>query len=718
MDEGQATAPLESTYVTNTSGTTITTSSAAAGLQQLDSHTNSIHAVVISTQLPEMPSEELLSQIRERRPEIPIIFILDSQYTHGITQTISTGCTDYGYQGEVAASKERWAGRLHNYARRYRAEREADTTKSRLELAAQASSDVIWEREVGADVVSVSGGFNETFGYEREGSIQFEWWINKIHPDDRERINSDLEQTIANQEQQVESQYRFQRADGSYAYVKDQGRIVYNESGDPTRLVGAISDITTRKTQREELERRSEAIEAVVDGIAILDESDKYQYMNAAHAELYGYDEPADLIGESWRELYQDQEIEWFESTILPEVRETSSWRGEAVGTRCTGETFPQTVSLTKLADDGLVCIVRDISEQKERERELSEQRAFIESLLNALPDIFYVLDRNGEFVEWNDRVPEILGYTDQELAGMAAVDLVPNDNISIIMDLMSNIFTEQVQEQRESELITRSGERIPYQLNGAPLVDEENNVTGLVGTGRNISERVLREERLDVVSRVLRHNLRNDMNSILGHAQVVADNETGSTVQQSVDHIIDTARALSSLAENANRIERALSDNPQQQPVNLEDAVDTAVDNLEETETAADIAVDIPEEKWIHAIDDVTAAITEALENSIQHTTQSSTQIRIVADIDSTGEWVTLRIADSGDMIPPEERRVLVDGENPLEHGSGLGLWLINWVVVASGGELRFAESDLGGSEVQMQFQRCDQPPSPFPNE
>ena len=717
IDGGNATEPLESAYVSKAGGSSITTSSAAAGIQHVDVRDEPVHTIVISTTSLAISSEEITTQIRENHPEIPIILILDPQHTSSVTQTIPTDCTDYEYQDRVAESKERWARRLHNYARRYQAEREAEIAKSRLELAARASSDVIWEREPGADVVSVSEGFNETFGYDTEGSIQFGWWIDKIHPDDQARINSDLEQSIANQEQIVGSQYRFQRADGSYAYVKDQARIVYNESGDPARLVGAISDITTRKTQREELERRSKAIEAAVDGIAILDKNGQYRYLNAAHAELYGYDEPADLIGESWRELYQDQEIERFESTILPEVRETGSWRGEAVGTRCTGETFPQTVSLTKLADNGLVCIVRDISEQKERERELSEQRAFIESLLDALPDIFYVLDQNGEFVEWNDRVPEILGYTDQELAGMPAVDVVPNDDIPMIMEAMSNVFTEQVQEQRESELITKSGERIPYQLNGAPLVDEENNVTGLVGTGRNITERVLREERLDVVSRVLRHNLRNDMNSILGHAQVIADNEAGSTVQQSVDHIIDTARALSSLAENANRIERALSDNPQQQPVNLEDAVDTAVDNLEETETAANIAVDIPEDMWIRAIDDVTAAITEALENSVQHTTQSSIQIRIVANINSTGEWVTLRIGDSGDMIPPEERRVLIDGENPLEHGSGLGLWLINWVVVASGGELGFAESDLGGSEVQMQFQRCDQPPSPPTN-
>ncbi|RLM42013.1 PAS domain S-box protein [Haloarcula sp. Atlit-47R] len=415
IDGGNATEPLKSAYVSKTGGSTLTTSSVAAGIQHVDARDEPVHTIVISTISLAVSSEEITTQIRENHPEIPIILILNSQHTSSVTQTIPTDCTDYEYQDRVAESKERWARRLHNYARGYQAEREAEIAKSRLELAAGASSDVIWEREAGADVVSVSEGFNETFGYDREGSIQFEWWMDKIHPDDQARINSDLEQSIANQEQLVESQYRFQRADGSYAYVKDQARIVYNEGGDPARLVGAISDITTRKTQREELERRSKAIEAAVDGIAILDENGQYQYMNAAHAELYGYDEPADLIGESWRELYQDQEIERFESTILPEIRETGSWRGEAVGTRCTGETFPQTVSLTKLADDGLVCIVRDISEQKERERELSEQRAFIESLLDALPDIFYVLDRNGEFVEWNDRVPEILGYTDQE---------------------------------------------------------------------------------------------------------------------------------------------------------------------------------------------------------------------------------------------------------------------------------------------------------------
>ena len=137
-------------------------------------------------------------------------------------------------------------------------------------------------------------------------------------------------------------------------------------------LANRIRNAVERYNTERELHQRSSAIEASIDGIAILNRNDEYAFVNQAHADAYGYDDPAALRGNTWRMCYGEAEIEWFESEVFPTLAETGEWRGEAVGTRRDGTTFPQELSLTRLDGGGLICIIRDISDQKRQERALA----------------------------------------------------------------------------------------------------------------------------------------------------------------------------------------------------------------------------------------------------------------------------------------------------------------------------------------------------------
>jgi PAS domain S-box-containing protein len=115
------------------------------------------------------------------------------------------------------------------------------------------------------------------------------------------------------------------------------------------------------------------AMKASMDGLAILDETGKYRYLNEAHARAYGYDSPRDLIGKTWEVLYDEPELSRFKGEIMPLFWKEGSWRGEAVGRRKDGSHFPQEISLSVIEGGGLVCVCRDISEQKAREAALEE---------------------------------------------------------------------------------------------------------------------------------------------------------------------------------------------------------------------------------------------------------------------------------------------------------------------------------------------------------
>lgn len=135
--------------------------------------------------------------------------------------------------------------------------------------------------------------------------------------------------------------------------------------------IEAVRDITARKLAEKRLLQHLVAMEASMDGMAILDGNGTYVYLNQAHADIYGYDSPGLLIGKSWKSLYHDDELNRFENFIMPLFQQTGSWRGEVVGRRRDGSRFPQEISLGLIADGGIVCVVRDISDRKQGEEDI-----------------------------------------------------------------------------------------------------------------------------------------------------------------------------------------------------------------------------------------------------------------------------------------------------------------------------------------------------------
>ncbi|MGP1373094.1 MAG: PAS domain S-box protein, partial [Almyronema sp.] len=135
--------------------------------------------------------------------------------------------------------------------------------------------------------------------------------------------------------------------------------------------VWSYRDVTTRRQQAYFLEQQAAAIQASVDGIAILDAQQNYAYLNNAHVQIYGYDSALELIGHHWQMLYDAESLRRFEQEILPAFAHNGYWRGEAVGLKKNGSRFDQEVSLTRLENGGLICVVRDISDRKRQEKAL-----------------------------------------------------------------------------------------------------------------------------------------------------------------------------------------------------------------------------------------------------------------------------------------------------------------------------------------------------------
>jgi PAS domain S-box-containing protein/putative nucleotidyltransferase with HDIG domain len=141
-------------------------------------------------------------------------------------------------------------------------------------------------------------------------------------------------------------------------------------------------ELADRKRAEAKLRQQTDAMDAAIDGMAILNAESEYIYLNKAHVDVYGYENAGELIGKSWRILYDSDVLQRFDQKIMPEFSLKGYWHGEAIGTKKNGIKFPQELSLTAMADGGLICVVRDITDRKHVEEEL---QLTLESLRNAV---------------------------------------------------------------------------------------------------------------------------------------------------------------------------------------------------------------------------------------------------------------------------------------------------------------------------------------------
>lgn len=212
--------------------------------------------------------------------------------------------------------------------------------------------------------------------------------------------------------------------------------------------------------------------------------------------------------------------------------------------------------------------------------------------------------------------------------------------------------------------------------------------------------------KRLTVLHRVLRHNLRNELTVIKGKAELLLDRELPPAVAESLRTLREHAEKVESLSENAYRLRQVWAEEARVE-LEVTELVERCVRELEADHPQVTVTTDLPAHAVVRAHPRLKFAVDEALENAVVHNDSTTIDIAIdgsqITDADPT---LAISIADTGTGIPEFEPAVLEQvEESPLRHATGLGLWLIYWIVERSGGQLRFETNDPQGTIVHMRL-------------
>lgn len=317
------------------------------------------------------------------------------------------------------------------------------------------------------------------------------------------------------------------------------------------------------------------------------------------------------------------------------------------------------------------------------------------------------IIVRDGVIQYANSEVSAITGYSTEEVTGKQLDMLVSEDDQVIVMKrYRERIEGNEPRETYEIELISKDGQTVPVEVSVGLFEYEGEPAT--IAAVRDISERIDRTRQLRVLDRVLRHNLHNTMTIIQGFAQTIHDETDRSDVAADAEKIVTESQKLVETVDKEREIVEIISQPVTHTDVDLGSVIEQVATIVREEYPDSDIALDLPSGAIAIGTPKLPRALEELLTNAIIHNDQETPEVSI--DVELQAETVQIRIVDTGPGIPDEEVHVLT-GERevePLFHGSGLGLWLVNWIIRRSDGQLIFEANEPRGSIVIIELTRA----------
>ncbi|AGB33145.1 signal-transducing histidine kinase/response regulator [Natrinema pellirubrum DSM 15624] len=485
-----------------------------------------------------------------------------------------------------------------------------------------------------------------------------------------------------------------------------------DSSGPVRRIVGIVRDISERETPERELERNRDLLTKAEDLAAVggweLDlRTNDLRWTDGTRA-IFEVDDDYEPTLPDAIEFYRPADRPRIRAFVEACRHDEESYDGVLEIVTAEGnDRWVRTVGKPVTEGGTVVALrgaVQDVTARKERERELQLFRKAVEQAGHGI----IITDRSGTIEYVNPAYERDTGYSRTEAVGLnpRIVKSGKHDE-AFYEDLWDTIGSGEIW---ESELVNRrkSGELYHVDQTIAPITDDAGEITHFVAIETDITAQRLRRQRLGVLNRILRHNIRNAMNVIKGNATRLRTASAAAERHTAVTAIEEQAADLLKISENAAAVRDLFQrERDADATCDVGAMVSRLAADFDEQYPDAAITVTAPDSVPVQADDRLEMAIREAIHNAVSHNDRPVPDVTVGVtppEATDSGDWVDIVIADNGPGIPAEERPMIELGhETPLVHGTGLELWLIYWVTKNVGGELRISENEPRGTIVTL---------------
>jgi len=348
-------------------------------------------------------------------------------------------------------------------------------------------------------------------------------------------------------------------------------------------------------------------------------------------------------------------------------------------------------------AIEGMLVYVRDVTEQAERTRRF-------ESIFNQTFQFTGLLEPDGTVVEVNDAALDFGEFDRSDVVGTPFFEARWWTHSESVYDAVRDAIERAAGGEfvRYETEVRGDGGLATIDFSVKPVTDEDNDVSLLVVEGRDITARQQHRRHLDVTQRVLRHNMRNDLGKVRGWTELMneeSDPEQRAEQFARVESILDEWH---SMTEKMKEVKRVLQpDNGERATTAAGVLVEDIASRTREEHDAATVLTDGTDNESAQVPTTLRQAVDELVSNAVAVEATATVEIAV----DSGDDWVDVSVTDDGPGLPAMEAEVLETGEEgPLNHGKGLGLWIVRMIVTQAGGNVS-VESTTDGTTVRLRL-------------
>lgn len=605
-------------------------------------------------------------------------------------------------------------------------ERAIKRLKDRLELAVEGAQIGVWDWDMTTDEVEFNDQWAEMLGHSLdEIEPHLDAWERRVHPDDIEAVEDDLSAHIAGEAEYYEAEHRMRTAAGGWKWIRDIGKVVErDESGEPVRAVGIHLDVDGQKRREEELMRTRRLIERTQESASIgwweVDLVDESLTWSDEVYRIHGVptDETVEL--EEGLDFYHPDDRDAIERAFdrLREAGESYDRELRIVTT--SGETrWVRAIGDPKF-DDGSVTgalgLFQDITERKRYELALESTREELRKIIDLVPDLVFVKDREGEYLLANEATAAAYGLSPEDVEGRSEGEIIPDadDSAEFRQDDLEVIESGEPKRIGEETLTTAAGETRVLQTTKIPYEAPDTGEDAVLGYARDITElkryeRTLEEQRdtLMLLNQVVRHDIRNQLMVVESYTELLEDSLPDDQSRRYARTVIEAAKQAADITETARDVSDVLLQvGSERTPMNLRAKLNGQIEQLRSDKDRATVSVDGPIPEVMVLADDLLEAVfRNLLTNAAVHNDKELAEITVSTSV--SDETVRVSIADNGPGIDDDHKeQIFQEGEKGLESGgTGIGLYLVKTLVDRYRGDVWVEDNEPVGSVFTVEL-------------
>ncbi|QZZ19581.1 PAS domain S-box protein [Leptothermofonsia sichuanensis E412] len=378
--------------------------------------------------------------------------------------------------------------------------------EERWQLVIQASNDGIFDIDLTTGKGCYSKRFKQMLGYsDQEFAHTREQWLELLHPDDRDRVLATKEAYLRREIPQLTQEYRLRCKDGTYKWVLDRVLAVWDEAGNPIRVLGSSTDISDRKQLELALQASETKLNNILNKVPAAIASVRFfpngtwivDYRSAGYLQLFGLSiEEHAADSNLWMSQVHPQDLARYLTQLRADIEAGREGKIEYRFRHADGnwhwlaETY--TVQWDEKANCWIVFMVdTDITYRKQAEEALRRQQTFLRNVIDTAPNLIFAKDWNGRFVLANKATAEIYGTTVENLIGKRDADFNPNlAEVEHFLETDRQVIRTRQPRLLDETVTSAAGETRDFQTIKKPIEAMDGQSILVLGVATDISDR------------------------------------------------------------------------------------------------------------------------------------------------------------------------------------------------------------------------------------